>query len=231
MPEGDDEDMYRRLGEDFDNYDNQVAELSASNDRYKKDQEDLLKAVNANKDNGRYLEGMMNGEDFLSTAIGIHGYDGLIEYLQSEEAREKYREADEKHKAELAKSEELNKEAMANAEQTEKDIQQAIDGKRFTEEEFASALEELYGMADGLELNVCKPEWIEMVLAARNRDNDVAKAREEGRKQGVTEGLEKNLKQKKGTNKPQSAMPVNLGGRTATEKRKTNGGRWGALLG
>ena len=190
-----------------------------------------MKAVNSNPDNARYLEGMMNGEDFLSTAIGIHGYDGLIEYLQSEEAREKYKEADAKHKKELAESKALDDECAANAEQTEKDIQSAIDGGRFTEEDYQTALDELFNIADGLELNVCKPEWIEMVIAAKNRDNDVENARKEGREEGLSEGLEKNISKKKGVGKPAGAMPVGLGGRPSMETKKRNGGgKWSSLL-
>lgn len=221
--QGDNEDeLFGSLDADFDNFGNEINELRNSNDKYKKDQDDFLRTLASNKDNARYLEGMMNGADLLETAIGIHGYDGLLDYLQSEEAREKYKEADAKHKEELSKNEELDKECLANAEQTEKDLQQAIADGRFTEEEYQQALDELFNIADGLELNVCKPEWIEMILAAKNRDRDVEQAREEGRKAGKNEGLEQNINSKKGTRnaaKPQT-MPVGLGGRSGSEPKK-----------
>jgi hypothetical protein len=222
LKDEDEDGFYGSLEGDFDNFDNEINELRASNDKYKKDQDDFLRALASNKDNARYLEGMMNGEDQLETAIGIHGYDGLLDYLQSEEAREKYKKADEKHKEELAKNEELERECMANAEQTEKDLQKAITEGRFTKEEYQSALEELFNIADGLELNVCKPEWIEMVIAAKNRDRDVEQAREDGRKAGKNEGLEQNINSKKGARNAdkKQTMPVGLGGRVGTEPKK-----------
>ncbi len=222
LPEDDEEAMYGALSEDFDEYDRQMSDLRASNDKYKKDQDDFLKAIASNPDNARYIEGMMNGEDWLSTSIAIHGYDGLIDYLSSEEAREKYKEADAKHKAQLAKSEELDKESAANAEKTDADIAAAIESGRFTREQYEEALGELFDITDGLELNVCKPEWIEMVIAAKNHDTDMEKAREEGRKSGRNEGLEANLAKRRKSSAPAGGpqMPVNMGGRTSGEKQK-----------
>lgn len=228
----DEESIYGGINEDYDNFDNEISTLKGENERYKRDQDDFINAMTSNKDNGAYVSGMMQGKDILETAIGIHGYDGLIEYLQSEEAREKYKEADAKHKEDLANSKKLDEEADANAEQTNKELADAIAAGRFTEEEKDKALEQLFDIADGLELNVCKPEWIEMVLAANNHDKDVDAAREEGRINGKNEGLEQNIRgRKKGAPQGQPSMPVNMGGRPANKEQKRGGSLASLLMG
>ena len=90
----------------------------------------------------------------------------------------------------------------------------------------------MFDIADGLELNVCKPEWIEMVLAANNHDKDVDAAREEGRINGKNEGLEQNIRgRKKGAPQGQPSMPVNMGGRPANKEQKRGGSLASLLMG
>lgn len=223
----DEESVYGSINDDFDSFDNQMAELQSSNDKYKKDQDDFLNAMSQNKNNGQFISDMMQGKDWLDTAIGIHGYDGLIEYLSSEEAREKYKEADEKHKKSLEENEAIDKEAQKNAEETDANIQKAIEDGRFTQEQYENAVKTLFDISDGLELNVCKPEWIEMVIKADGSDDAIEKAREEGRLEGKNEGLEENIGGRKKSAAPSNApsMPTGMGGRTS----RGNGNKGGSL--
>lgn len=227
----DEDGFYGSLNDDYANYDNRISDLETQNNKYKKDQDDFLSAMNANENNAEFVDGMMNGKDWVETAVGIHGYDGLIEYLQSEEAREKYKAADAAHKEKIAKSKELDDEATANAEKTDAEIQQAIADGRFTQEQYDDAVSKLFDISDGLELNVCKPEWIEMVIKADNHDANVAKAREDGMVEGRNQGIEENIGKKKSA--PQgAAMPVGMGGKTGgNSSKKGDGSKWGSLFG
>ena len=227
----DEEGFYGSLSDDYANYDNRISDLENENTKYKKDQDDFIAAMSSNENNSEFVDGMMNGRDWVDTAIGIHGYDGLVEYLQSEEARQKYKEADERHKEKLENIKKIDEEASRNAEKTDADIQKAIEEGRFTQEEYNNALSQLFDISDGLELNVCKPEWIEMILAANNHDADVDKAREDGRKEGRNEGLEENIGKRKNTARNEASMPVGMGGRAGGgEKKNGNGSKWGNLL-
>lgn len=226
----DEEAMYGSIAEDYGNYDNQIAELTESNNKYKKDQDDFIAAMASGEDNGAYIDGMMNGRDMWDTAIGIHGYDGLLEYLNNPETREKYKNAEERHKKQIEDNKAFKKEREANAAKTDEEISAAIEAGEFTEQDYNDAIDGLLDIADGISLNVVKPEWVKMWISAKNHDNDVDAAREEGRMDGLNQGIEKNIgRRKKNESEGQPQMPVGVGGKNAKENTR-NGGSLSSLL-
>ena len=224
------DEYYAALSEDYDNYDNQTKALTEENERYKNNEKMIVDFVTANKNNGMYLDDLMNGKDIFESAVSRHGYDGVLEYLQSEEAREKYRAADEEYRNRLDRNKALDEESTKNLAKTDKALLAAIEEGRFTRDECTKAIDFLMDINDGLNVNHCKPEWIEMALKAMNHDNDVETAREEGRVDGVNEGVEKQMRNKKVSGVPSNSpsMPVGAGGKNPIGK---NNGKSSTLAG
>lgn len=215
----DEEAVYGAISEDYDNYDN----IQKENEGYKKRERDFADFITSGEHNGEYWEGLANGKDLFEIAVGIHGRDNLLEYLQSEEAIKKYEEADNAYKEKIAKNKELEEASQKNLEETDAALNKAVEEGRFTEEEANNAIEGLLDLADALKMNVCKPEWIEMWLKAQSYDHDVESARSEGHADGVNEGIDKQMssrREKRGGGGPN--MPVGAGGSNA-EKKQTGG--------
>lgn len=227
----DEEAVYGSINDDYGNFDNQINELTESNNRYKKDQDDFIAAISSGENNGEYIDGMMNGREPLDTAIGIHGYDGLIEYLSDPETREAYIEADKRHQEKLDKQKKFEEEKAKNAEETDAAIGAAIEAGEFTMEEYNEAVNGLFDIADGITLNVCKPEWIKMWLAAKNHDADVDAARAKGELDGRNAGIEENIRKTKNTNNDgKKAMPIGVGGKPVSQKPNANDGKLAGML-
>lgn len=212
----DEEAYYGALSEDYDNYENENRSLTEENERYKNNEKQIVDFATANRNNGMYLDDLMNGKDIFESAVSRHGYDGVLEYLQSEEAREKYRKADEDYRARLDKSKALDEEAEKNRIETDGALSKAIEEGKFSREDCVKAIDFLMDINDGLNVNICKVEWIEMALKAMNYDNAVETSREEGRQEGVNEGVEKQMRNRKKNAAPANApsMPVGAGGRS-----------------
>lgn len=215
----DEEAVYGAISEDYDNYDN----IQKENEGYRKREQDFADFITSGEHNGEYWEGLANGKDLFEIAVGIHGRESLLEYLQSDEAIKKYEAADNAYKEKIAKNKELEEAASKNLAETDEKINKAIADGLFTEDEATKAIEGLLDIADAVKLNICEPEWIAMWLKAQAYDNDVESARKEGREEGVNEGIDKQMRsrrEKRGGNGP--SMPVGAGGANA-EKPKQGG--------
>ena len=220
----DEDAYYGALSEDYDNYENQNKALSEENERYRNNEKQIVDFATANRNNGMYLDDLMNGKDIFESAVSRHGYEGVLEYLQSEEAREKYRQADEKYRETLDRSKALDDEAEKNRIETDGLLNKAIEEGKFTREDCVKAIDFLMDINDGLNVNICKVEWIEMALKAMNYDTAVEESREEGRQEGVNEGVEKQMRRKKNSAPPANSpsMPVGAGGKTQIGEDKNN---------
>lgn len=222
----DEEAFYGAIGEDMDRMDTLDSEnqrLTAENNEYQKQNQQFSDFVNAGEHNGEYFEAMMNGEDIFAAATRIHGREGLLEYLQSEEAQEKYKKDHEAYLERLKKDKELKGEMAKNLEETDNAINAAIEAGKFTADEAKEAISGLFEMADAMEINSCKPEWIEMWLKANKYDAAVDEAREEGRAEGVNEGINKQRSDKRKASQQQVNMPIGGGGAPAGKKKEGGG--------
>lgn len=229
----DEDAYYGAISEDYDNFENQAKTLGDENERYKSNEKQLVDFATANKNNGMYLDDLMNGKDIFASAVERHGYEGVLEYLQSEEAREKYKQEDDNYRAKLEKSKALDDEAEANRQETDKNLLAAIESGKFTREECEKAIDFLMDINDGLNVNHCEVSWIEMALKAMNHDSDVDNAREEGRIEGVNQGVEKQMKKKSKDAVPNNmpSMPVGAGGKKSIGGSKKDGSLSGVLFG
>lgn len=229
----DEDAYYGAINEDYDNYENNAKSLKEENERYKDNERQLVEFATANKNNGLYLDDLMSGKDIFASAIERHGYDGVLEYLQSDEAREKYQQEEENYRARLEKSKKLDEEASLNREETDKNLMSAIEAGEFTREDCEKAIDFLMDINDGLNVNHCEVEWIKMALNAMNHDADVDNAREEGRIEGVNEGVEKQMRKKSKDSAPSNlpSMPVGAGGKKSIGGAKRGGSLSEMLLG
>lgn len=221
----DEEAVYGAISEDYDNYDN----IQKENEGYRQRERDFADFITSGEHNGEYWEGLANGRDLFEIAVGIHGRENLLEYLQSEEAVKKYEAADAAYKEKLAKNRELEESASRNLSETDEKINKAIADGLFTEDEAEKAIEGLLDIADAIKLNVCEPDWIAMWLKAQAYDDDVESARQEGREEGVNEGIDKQMRtrrEKRGGGGP--SMPVGAGG--ASAERPKQGGSLASQL-
>ena len=215
----DEEAVYGAISEDYDNYDN----IQKENEGYRKREQDFADFITSGEHNGEYWEGLANGKDLFEIAVSIHGRDNLLEYLQSEDAIKKYEAADQAYKDKLAKNKELEEASQKNLDETNTKLNQAVDEGRFSEDEATKAIEGLLDIADAIKLNICEPEWVEMWLKAQAYDHDVESARSEGRLDGINEGIDtqmSNRRARRGGSGP--SMPVGAGG-SSKDKGKAGG--------
>lgn len=222
----DEEAVYGSIYDDYDHFEGENKRLSDENEEYKQREKQFGDWITSGEHNGEYFEGMMNGDDVFETATMIHGYDALLEYLQSEEARKKYKKANEEFEKRKAENKKLEEESQANLENTNNELAAAVSDGRFTEEQAKEAIIGLFDICDGLNVKVCKPEWVEMWIKAKSHDADVDAARKEGREEGVNEGIDRQIQQRRanrGQNRP--SMPVGAGGSGG----KRSGGDGGSL--
>lgn len=219
----DEEAVYGAISDDYDHYDQENGRLTEENGNYKKREQQFADWITSGENNGEYFEGMMNGEDLFEVAARIHGYDALLEYLQSDEARNKYKKASEAFEAKKEENSKLEAECEKNLDETNSALSQAVDEGRFSEDDAKNAIEGLLDICDGLKVNVCKPEWIEMWLKANNYDSDIEASRKEGYTEGMNEGVDKQMRQRKSNRGAgKTNMPVGAGG--ANQSNKPSGG-------
>lgn len=227
----DDESVYGAIADDYDHFDQENKRLQEENEGYAKDRQAMSDFLMSGRNNGEYLEGMLNGEDMFAVASRIHGKQALLDYLTSDEAEEKYKQANEEFEKRKEQEAALKKECDDNLKHTDEKLAQAVQDGLFTEEEATEAIKGLFDMADALKVNACEPEWIVMWLKAKNYDSDVTSARENGYNDGVNDGVDKQMKERKSSRSRSIDMPMATGGSANKTEARSGGSLASKLMG
>jgi hypothetical protein len=209
----DEEVLYGRLGEHFDDAENRLNE-------YGRQEEELNKMFAADPRSATYLSRWRKGGDPAVELIRMFG-DEVKDALDDPKKQEAIAEAHKDYLERVTKSKELEEEYNKNLETSLEEMDKFQEAHGLTDEELDNVSEFIMTIVtDGISGKIL-PETLEMALKALNHDVDVAAAGHEGEVKGKNAKItEKLLKEGSGDGTAvmggQNGVPTNQ-----VPKRKT----------
>lgn len=210
----DDEALFGRINEDYDDYD---ARLKANDEENAR----IADLFNRDSRSAAFLLDWRDGKDPVLSLIEKFG-DDFREALDNPEMLEKFAEANKKHNEKLLLSEKLNKESEMNLDASLDALDEAQKEANVSDEVAKKAFE-LYNtiINDGIVNKVSKESW-QLFIKAVCYDEAVAEAEYEGEVKGKNSVID--MAKKKLHDQP---MPPSIGGQgVAPDSQKRS---YGAL--
>lgn len=220
-------DRYRKSRPDLDwdteGVDNDIDALAADElDAYDKDKEarsamdEKMNKLFENESASRIFVDWANGKDPIENLIEYFGED-LLDALQSEEGKEKFKTALEKWRTGKTADEEHTKSYDVNLEQSAKNLVAFADKHGLDDEKVSELAEKVHTLASDVLEGLYSEEILEMALKSSNYDKDVEDAREEGRVTGKNENIVRELRK----SKPANNLPPTAGSQAAVSGEST----------
>lgn len=183
----DEEVLYDRLGEDYDDAENKLAE-------YKKHEDGLSSMFAADPRSAAYLNSWRKGADPAVELIRMFG-DDVREALDDPDKQEEIAEARKEYLDKVSKSKELEEEYSKNLEVSLEELSKFQEDNNLTDEELDNVSEFIMTIiTDGINGKITR-DTMEMALKALNHDTDIAEASHEAEVRGknakITEKLRK----------------------------------------
>lgn len=183
----DEEVLYDRLGEDYDDAENQIAE-------YKKHEDGLAGMFAADPRSAAYLNSWRNGANPAVELIRLFG-DEVLEAVNDPDKQEAMEEARKEYLDKVSKSKELEEEYSKNLEVSLEELSKFQEDNNLTDEELDNVSEFIMTIiTDGINGKITR-DTMEMALKALNHDTDIAEASHEAEVRGknakITEKLRK----------------------------------------
>lgn len=204
----DEEVLYGRIGDDYDDYEKRLGEYA---DREKR-MEDMLRN---DPKNAQWLADMAAGKDPWVAVVERLGVDGITELLNDPEKKAAYEEANRTYAERLAREQEIDAEYERNIEESRK-MREQLDGQ-YGEETVDAALAVIDQMSKDYIMGKVTPEAFDMALKVVKRDADLENARSEGEIAGRNAKIEERLRNMEGGD----GLPV-MGGSSGAPKQKRN---------
>ena len=172
----DEEVLYGRLGEDYDNAENEIAE-------YKKHEDELAGMFAADPRSAGYLNSWRKGADPAVELIRMFG-DDVREALDDPDKQEAIEEARKEYLDKVSKSKELEEEYSKNLEVSLEELSKFQEDNNLTDEELDNVSEFIMTIiTDGINGKITR-DTMDMALKALNHDTDIAEASHEAEVRG-----------------------------------------------
>ena len=183
----DEEVFYGRIGKDYDDAENKLAE-------YKKHEDGLLSMFAADPRSAAYLNSWRNGADPAVELIRLFG-DEVLEALNDPDKQEEIAEARKEYLDKVSKSEELENEYNQNLEASLETLAAFQEENGLSDDELDNVAEFIMTIiTDGINGKISR-ETMDLALKAINHDSDIAAASHEAEVRGkntkITEKLRK----------------------------------------
>ena len=204
----DEEVLYGRIGDDYDDSEKRLGEYAEREQRM----EDMLRN---DPKNAQFLADMAAGKDPWIAVVERLGVDGITELLNDPEKKAAYEEANKAYAERVAQEKELEAEANRNAEESARFVEQM--NAQYGEEVVDAALMVLDKMMKDYIMSKVTPEAFDIALKVVKRDADLENARTEGEIAGRNAKIEEKLRNMEGGD----GLPV-MGGSSAAPKQKRN---------
>ena len=183
----DDEQVFGRINDDFDQYDKEIA-------GYKDRESKFSDMFTSDPRSARLMMDWKDGKDPAIVLMRLYGQD-IKDAIDDPEKQEAIAAANKEYMERVAKEKQYEDEYSANLEQSLSLLEKAQKEKGLSDEQIDDAMAWFIGVAKDAMIGKFSPETIEMIIKAQNYDNDVAQAGEEGEVRGkntkVTETLRK----------------------------------------
>lgn len=217
MPFADDEEIYGRINDDYDDYERGMGE-------YKKREEELSNMFTADPRSASFLSNWKKGEDPTIQLIRQFGTD-IKDAIDDPEKMDAIAEANKEYVDRVSKEKELEKVYEENLKQSLSSLEALQSEKGMSDDEIDEAMVLLTTIASDFIIGKITPETMNMVFAAINHDTDVEQAAIEGEARGKNIKIEEKLRKAK----PQTTMPANLSGKNNAPREPQKKPDLGAL--
>ncbi len=185
----DEEVMFGRINDDYDDYDRRIGEME---DQQKNFADIMVKDPRT----ARLLVGMRDGKDMITEIFRMYGPD-IKEALDDPERLSKITEANKEFAEKVAEESKYEETYNTNMDQSIDDIDKWQEETGASDDDINNAIAQLMTITKDFVLGKFTPDTIQMLINAANHDNDVATAAHEGEVRGKNAKIEATLKQKK----------------------------------
>ncbi len=186
----DDEEIYGQIGEDYDNYENEIA-------GYKESEKKMSDMFSADPRSAQFLAEWSRGENPFLSLLKYFGPD-IKEVLEDEGKMKEVSEAWAKDQERIAKSKQLDDEYAKNMEASLQAMDEFKQERGLSDEQCDEMIVALFKIVQNGVIGIFDKSCFEFALNSINHDSDVATAQEEGvvagKNQRVTEKLRKSGK-------------------------------------
>ena len=189
MDMSDEEAVYGRISDDYDNYDKDVA-------GYQEREKALSDMFNADPRSASFLHSWRNGEDPVILLVRQFGTD-IKDAIDDPERQEQIAAANKDFLERVAKEKELEEQYQQNIDASLQAIQELQAQNGLTDEQVDEAMAMLIGIVQDGILGKFSPEAIDMAMKAINHDRDVAAAEHAGEVRGKNTKVAEQLRKGK----------------------------------
>ena len=210
MDFSDDEAMFGRISDDYDNYDKDLA-------GYQEREKAFSDMFTADPRSASFLQSWRNGEDPVVVLVRSFGTD-IKDALDDPERQEAIAAANKEFVDRVAKEKELEEQYQQNLATSQGTIDELQAQNNLTDEQVDEALLMLVRISADVVQGKFTPEALDMAMKAINHDQDVAVAERAGEVRGRNTKAEEKLRKPGGDGMP-ALNGKNGGGGTVKPKR------------
>ena len=203
----DEEVLYGRIGDDYDDSEKRLGEYAV---REKRMEDMLLKDPKS----AQFLSDMAAGKDPWIAVVERLGVDGITDLLNDPEKKAEYEEANRARAERVAREKEIYAEYERNIGESRK-MREQLDGQ-YGEETVDAALGVIDEMAKDYIMGKVTPESFDMALKVVRREADLKNAHSEGEIAGRNAKIEERLRNMEGGD----GLPVMGGSSAVPQSRK-----------
>lgn len=187
MDFADDEVMFGRISDDYDDYDNQL-------NGYKEREQKLTDMFSSDPRSAHFLTNWSKGSDPVVELVKQFGTD-IKDAIDDPERLEQIAAANKEFVDRVAQEKELENEYQANMQESLKAIEDYQQQNGLSDDQVDEVMSFIIGIVGDAVMGKFSPETIDMARKALHHDEDVAAADYEGEVRGKNAKIEEKLRQ------------------------------------
>lgn len=201
----DEEEIYGRVNDDYDDYDNQLS-------TYKDSEKKLSDLFNSDPRSASFLMGWSQGGDPVVELVKRFGSE-IADAVNDPSKIDDIAKANKDYLERVAENAELEKQYEANIAQSVDDIEKLKVEQGYSDEQIDEGMQKISQIAHDAILGKFPPETLDFIFKAMFHDKDVQTAAYEGEVRGRNSKIEEKIKsRKKG-----DGLPAGMPGRNAPQ--------------
>jgi hypothetical protein len=202
----DDEQLFGRISDDYDQYDKKISDYEAQNDKF-------AKMFSSNPKSARLMMDWRDGEDPVVALVRMYGKDIKDAIENDPELVEKIAAANKEYMDRVAEEKNFEEQYMTNYAASMEELDKLQQEEEFSDKDANEAVAWLIDVARDAMIGKISRDAMVMAIKAKNYDVDVTEASQEGEVRGRNQKAEMQLrKPKRGDGTP------NLGGSNGDEE-------------
>jgi len=191
----DEEVLFGKINDDYDDYDKQIADRNAELEEYKGREKSFSEMFSADPRSAAVFNKWREGEDPEIAFLRLFGPD-IVEVINDPEKQEQVAEANKEYAKSVLKAEEYEKEYNDNINEALTYMKSLEEGGKNQEE-----VDQAFGILVGIAYDALKgkftPESFDLAFKALSHDADVKMASEDGEVKGRNAKIDEKLRKAK----------------------------------